>query len=183
MGPAPPRWEEERDQLSREVLAFEGLSPLVPTEQEEIKTCLQKMDKTYLLDFLTLFGVTQGNGRTFNRRHVPTSLVSALIEYLDAPGERYMELQQLVTRTERPVRSNRTTAILSESHDPEVEQALDEADVRRPPPQVAPAAIEEPSDDEEEEWGFPDSDRSGSAKKRRASGKILSVTVCKRYIL
>jgi hypothetical protein len=82
-----------------------------------VKACLGKLDKTYLLDFLILFGLQQQNGRTFNRRHSPASLVAALMEYLNNPGERYLEVHKIISSKERPVRANRSTATLNEDQD------------------------------------------------------------------
>ncbi len=101
-----------------EVLSFEGL--LNDAEKtERVKACLAKLDKTYLLDFLVLFGLQQQNGRTFNRRHSPASLSAALMEYLNSPGERFMEVHKIISSNERPIRANRSTATLNEDQDEE----------------------------------------------------------------
>ena len=174
----PPKWDADRPKLEREVLAFQKLSGQSEEYVDSIRTCFHRLDKTYLLDFLVLFCVTQASGRTFNRRHAPASLVTALMEYLDNPGDKYLEIQKIVTRTERPIRSNRTTAILSESHGAEIDQVLDEADRRMPvmAPSRAPQheQQDEGSDEEEEEWGLPESDRTIAAKKRRAAAELGS---------
>jgi hypothetical protein len=137
------------------VLAFTGLQHDAALT-ESCKACLSKLDKTYLLDFLVLFNIQQQNGRTFNRRHAPGSLVSALVEHLDKPGEHYMEVQRMITSKERPVRSNRNTATLNEDGlDPMGSMA------GGGPP-------DSPSEEEEEEWGLPEASSSG--KKRRHNG-------------
>ncbi len=166
---APDGWEAHRPQLTAEVskcffppaffadveqvLAFTGLQHDTALT-ESCKACLAKLDKTYLLDFLLLFNIQQQNGRTFNRRHAPGSLVQALVDYLDNPGEHYMEVHKMITSKERPVRSNRNTATLNEDN----LDAMASAGGAGGPP-------DSPSEEEEEEWGLPEA--SSSSKKRR----------------
>jgi hypothetical protein len=104
IGAAPEGWERDRTRLETEVLRFRGLEGS-DKERDAVKSCFEKLDKTYLLDFLLLFGIQQASGRTFNRRHSPASLVVALLDYLNSPGKRYYEIYQIVSRKDRALRA------------------------------------------------------------------------------
>jgi hypothetical protein len=158
------------------VLAFQGLLD-DSAKTERVKACLTKLDKTYLLDFLSLFGLQQQNGRTFNRRHSPASLVAALLEYLNSPGERYLEVHKIITSKERPVRSNRSTATLNEDQDEEFEDEVVHVSSRSAIGRATATTVrngtekmpersltkitkggggDSHSEEEEEEWGVPE---------------------------